>query len=129
MEFDHPEHVLYEFPEEFRPEVDTGPDKARYDATLSDLVSEGLLHDGQRLVMSWRPRTAEKQIHFEGRITAGGEIETLGKKFASPSYAAVCAMQSAGSDRSTENGWHRWKTEDGVLLSTLREQYLASRDG
>src|SRR5438445_2921353 len=44
VEFGHAEHILYEFPEEFRPALDTGEPasdnlgQARYDATLSDLV-------------------------------------------------------------------------------------------
>jgi hypothetical protein len=134
VEFGHPERVLYEIPEEFRPALDTGEEeaetaqRARYDVTLFDLIESGLLQDGQKLLMSWKPRNGEKRV-FEGRVRAGGEIEVLGKAFSSPSYAAVYAMQSAGSSRSTENGWGTWKTEGGVLLSVLREQYLQSLDG
>ncbi|MBA4186936.1 MAG: hypothetical protein C0467_02855 [Planctomycetaceae bacterium] len=134
VEFGHPEQVLYEIPEEFRPALDTEEDdpnsdlKARYDVTISDLLLGGQLHSGQKLVMNWKPRNGDKRV-FEGLVRDGGEIEVLGKLFTSPSYAAVYAFQSAGSTRSTENGWVKWRTEGGVLLSTLREQYLQSHDG
>jgi hypothetical protein len=134
VEFGHPEHVLYEIPEEFRPALDTEEEAAdsssvtRYDVTLSDLIQSRLLRDGEKLVMGWKPRNGDKRV-FEGLVRAGGEIEVLGKPFTSPSYAAVYALQSAGSNRSTENGWVKWKTEGGVLLSILREQYLDSLDG
>jgi hypothetical protein len=134
IEFGHPEHVLYEIPEEFRPALDTEEDRsdatplARYDVSIADLVQSGLLQVGQKLLMNWKPRNGDKRI-FEGLVRSGGEIEVLGKSFASPSYAALFALQSAGSNRSTENGWVKWKTDNGVLLSALREQYLRSVDG
>jgi hypothetical protein len=134
VEFGYPERVLYEIPEEFRPALDTEEgesettQQARYDVTLSDLIRSGLLRNGQRLLMNWKPRNGDKRV-FEGLVRAGGEIEVMGKPFTSPSYAAVYALQSSGSSRSTENGWVKWKTEGGVLLSTLRDQYLQSPDG
>jgi hypothetical protein len=78
--------------------------------------------------MNWKPRTGDKRV-FEGFVRDGGEIEVLGNAFTSPSYAALYALQSTGSSRTTENGWVKWKTESGVLLSTLREQYLQLVDG
>jgi hypothetical protein len=99
--------------------------RARYSVSLLDLIQAGLLQVGDKLQMVWTPRGGERKV-FEGRLTAAGEIEVLGKTFASPSNAAVHAMQTAGSDRSTENGWGRWKTACGILLAELREQHLAS---
>jgi hypothetical protein len=134
VEFGHPERVLYEIPEEFRPALDTEEEdsdvsqQARYDVTVADLIRSGLLRDGEKMLMVWKPRNGDKRV-FEGMVRAGGEIEVLGKPFTSPSYAAVYALQSAGSNRSTENGWVKWKTEGGVLLSTLRDQYLQTQDG
>jgi hypothetical protein len=133
VEFGQPDRVLYEIPEEFRPALDTEEaaddisQQARYDVTISDLIGAHLLTRGQMLLMNWRPRNGEKRC-FEGLVRDSGEIEVLGKPFASPSYAAIYALQSAGSNRTTENGWVKWKTEDGVLLSTLRERYLKLHD-
>ncbi len=134
VEFGHPERVLFEIPEEFRPALDTGVEmsdtsrQARYDVSLSDLILSGLLRNGQKLQLNWKPRNGDKRV-FEGLVRDSGEIEVLGKSFTSPSYAAVYALQSTGSSRTTENGWVKWKTESGVLLSTLRDQYLQSVDG
>jgi hypothetical protein len=129
VEFAHPENVMYEIPEEFRPALDTEESTAddspmaRYDVSLSDLIRADFLHVGDKLCMAWKPRNGDKRV-FEGTINEDGEIDVLGKSFASPSYAAVYAMQSAGSNRTTENGWLRWKTSDGTLLSGVRDQYL-----
>lgn len=132
VEFGHPERVLYEIPEEFRPALDTEQETldasqhARYEVTVSDLIQSGLLRDGQKLFMTWKPRNGDKR-QFEGIVKSSGEIEVLGKPFASPSFAAIYALQSGGSNRTTENGWIKWKTESGALLSALREQYLESQ--
>jgi hypothetical protein len=134
VEFGHPERVLFEIPEEFRPALDTEEEasdtsrQARYDVSLSDLINGDLLRNGQKLLMNWKPRGGDKRV-FEGVVRDGGAIEVLGKAFKSPSYAAVYALQSTGSSRSTENGWAKWKTEGGELLSALRDRYLQSLDG
>ncbi len=131
IEFGRSEQVLYEIPEEFRPALDTEQPPssetqvARYDVTLSDLLQAGLLRAGDKLLMPWKPRTGAKQV-FESLVRPTGEVEVLGKVFSSPSYAAVFALQSGGSTRATSNGWVKWKTENGTLLSTLREKYLQS---
>ena len=95
----------------------------RYDVALSDLLGRGLLCVGEKLTMSWKPKGGDKRV-FEGLVRDGGEIEVSGKLFTSPSYAALYALQSAGSSRTTQNGWVAWKTQDGVFLSSLRDQYL-----
>jgi hypothetical protein len=82
-----------------------------------------LLHVGDKLVMNCKPRDGELRS-FEGTITVRGEIKLLGKTFLSPSHAAVQAAQAAGSDRTTDNGWIRWKTAGGDLIADLREQFL-----
>jgi hypothetical protein len=133
VEFGHPERVLYEIPEEFRPALDTeeeetgGEQQARYDVTIADLVEAGLLRDGQKLLMNWKPRNGDKRL-FEACVRSNGEMEVFEKPFGSPSYAAVYALQVSGSSRTTENGWVKWKTEGGVLLSALREQYPQARE-
>lgn len=131
--FNDPSSVVYEIPEEFKPALDTeeaddeGTQQARYDVSVADLVEDKVLTPGQRLVMTWKPKSGEKK-EFEAKVTAAGELSVLGKDFASPSYAAVYAFQSAGGSRTTENGWTKWKTEQGVMLATLREQYLNNRE-
>ena len=133
VEFGQPDQILYEIPEEFRPALDTGdaPDdkarQARYEVTIFDLIDNRLLTCGQKLLMNWKPRNGKRQ-NFEAFVRENGEIEVQGKPFPSPSYAAIFALQSAGSNRTTENGWVKWKTEDGLLLSALREQYLESME-
>jgi tetratricopeptide (TPR) repeat protein len=96
-----------------------------FSVSLADLVHAGLLRAGDKLFMTWGPRGGEKRV-FEGTIAASGEIELLGKRFTSPSNAAVYALQSAGSDRPTANGWAEWTTGDGEPLSKLRERLLTS---
>ncbi len=134
VEFGYPERVLYEIPEEFRPALDTEENDTtdgqgdRYAVTIADLIQGGFLRDGQKLLMHWKPRNGDKR-NFEGVVRASGEIKVFSKAFTSPSYTAVYALQSPGSSRSTENGWVKWKTEDGVLISALREQYLHSLVG
>lgn len=130
VEFGHPEKIMYEIPEEFRPALDTEEEESsndsrvtRYDVTLADLIHGGLLRVGEKLYMSYKPRNGEKKT-FEGTIQEGGEIEVLYKVFTSPSYAALYGVQSAGSSRKTVNGWMSWKNTDGILLADLREKYL-----
>ena len=109
---------------EARPEDSADdPQKVHYAVSLVDLVQAGLLHAGDKLLMEWKPREGDLKV-FEGTITASGEIALLGEPFASPSRAAVHAMQTAGYDRPTENGWQRWKTGAGVTLAELRERFL-----
>jgi hypothetical protein len=131
VEFGRPENVMYEIPEEFGPvlntaqnELDSKAELARYDVTVSDLIDSGMLHVGQRLQMPYKPRNGS-QRNYEGMVCEDGSIELLGKRFSSPSYAAVYGIQDAGSDRKTVNGWTAWRTDDGELLSTLRDRYLA----
>ena len=132
VEFGSPDNVVYEFPEEFMPVLDTEADieaadssPARFVVTVNDLIDAGFLNVGQQLSMTYGPRNGERQT-FNGEIQDDGSISVLGKVFTSPSYAAVYAIQNAGSKRKTENGWRYWRIDDGSLLSDVREQYLRS---
>lgn len=95
VEFGKPENVMYEIPEEFGPVLDTAivdedvrTELARYDVTVADLVDADFLTAGQRLRMPYKPRNGD-QRNYEGTICEEGSIELLGKRFSSPSYAAV----------------------------------------
>jgi hypothetical protein len=132
VEFGFPDRVMYEIPEEFQPTLETGEDDAdssqqsKYDVTIDTLVDAGLLRENQKLVMQWTPRNGTKQT-YDGYVRSGGTIEVQGRPFASPSYAALYALQLSGSTRTTVNGWVSWKTESGLVLAAIREQYLQSK--
>ena len=129
VEFGNPNNVIYEIPEQFTPEYETDVTEdetsliARYDVSVRDLISSGYLADGETLVMQYKPRNREQKT-YHATLQANGSIELLGKLFTSPSYAAVHAIQDAGSERKTENGWIRWRTSDGRLLADIRDLFL-----
>lgn len=130
VEFGKPENVMYEIPEEFGPvaataveDDETQAEKARYDVTVADLIDAGLVTVGQCLLMPYKPRNGSQRT-YEGIICDDGSIEVLGKRFSSPSYAAVFGIQDAGSTRKTVNGWTAWRTHDGELLSIFRDRFL-----
>ena len=128
-------NVVYEFPEEFKPVLDTeqeaeppntNPEINRYDVEISDLIEAGLLSAGERLIMIYKPRNGE-QKRYESTITSDSSIEILGQVFSSPSYAALAGIQDAGSDRKTVNGWVSWRTTNGKTLADLRDQFLTTK--
>ncbi len=130
VEFGRPENVMYEIPEEFGPVFDTGQEDnetetelARRGVTIADLLDAEMLHVGQRLQMPYKPRNGD-QRNYEAIICDDGSMEVLGKEFSTPSYAALYGIQDAGSERKTVNGWTAWRTDDGELLSAIRERYL-----
>ena len=135
VEFNNPGKVIYEFPEEFKPELDTEEEKevsdakteiSRYEATISDLINSGYLSVGDILIMDYKPRNGQKK-RYEGIIEDDGSISLLGQTFSSPSYAALAGIQDAGSDRKTVNGWTSWKlkgTEKNI--AEIREEYIKS---
>jgi hypothetical protein len=135
IEFGIPENVAYEIPEEYRPVLDTteGKEKQKsgiayyYDVSLSDLLEAGLLSVGDDLVMNYKPRGGN-QKKYKATITEDGSMIVLGKKFKSPSYAALLGIQDAGSDRKTVNGWTSWKNKNGKLLANLRLDYLKQKE-
>lgn len=131
VEFKNPTNVVYEFPEEFKPALDTdleteeeieiGAEKRN--VSISDLIDKKLLDVGQKLTMSYKPRNGQSR-NYESEIREDGSLAIMGRVFSSPSYAAVYGMQNAGSLRQTANGWDRWKTFDGKTLATIRKEYL-----
>ncbi|MGA2062375.1 MAG: hypothetical protein ABSG67_17980, partial [Thermoguttaceae bacterium] len=123
VEFGNSQVIMYEFPEEFKPVLDTEEESAddelgmtRYDVTIDDLMAVGLLNSGDKLSMSYKPRnTSEKKI-YEAIILEDGKMDVLGNTFDTPSYAALYCIQKAGSNRNTVNGWISWKNSQNVLL-------------
>jgi len=133
VELNNPDNVIYEFPEEFRPEFDTeeenetiasNNDTTRYDAKISDLINAGYINVGDIVVMEYKPRNGQKK-KYEGQIIDDGSIALLGQSFSSPSYAALAGIQDAGSDRKTVNGWTSWRLKRlNKSLAEIRKEYL-----
>ncbi|MBS1559007.1 MAG: hypothetical protein JST69_09815 [Bacteroidetes bacterium] len=132
VEFNNPENIVYEFPEEFKPELDTEEESksqpanteiAQYDVELNDLINAGLLTIGEPLTMIYKPRNGQ-QKRYEAIVLEDGSLELLGQHFSSPSYAALAGIQDAGSDRKTVNGWTSWKNNQNKTLADLRGQLL-----
>jgi hypothetical protein len=132
VELNKPTNIVFEFPEEFKPELDTEeesqPQKpnteiAQYDVEIIDLINAGLIHVSDKLIMAYKPRNGQ-QKKYEAKILEDGSIEVLGQTFSAPSYAALAGIQDAGSDRKTVNGWTSWKTLNGQTLAELREKLL-----
>jgi len=126
--------VAYDIPEEYRPALDTAdratPSKSgirTFDVSLGDLVSSGLLNEGDTLVHAYKPRGGKKQT-FKGVLGSDGSISVLDQSFSSVSYAALACIQAAGSERTTVNGWTSWRTAEGKLLSQVRDEYLAQKE-
>ena len=135
VELNNPTNIVFEFPEEFKPELDTEeeskPQKAnteiaQYEVTVSDLIYANLLTIGEKLSMTYRPRNGQ-QKRYEATILEDGSVEVLGQQFNSPSWAALAGIQDAGSDRKTVNGWTSWKTLTSRTLVDLREQLLNTK--
>jgi Restriction Enzyme Adenine Methylase Associated len=130
VEFGNPDNVLYEIPDEFKPDLDTSTDDSPargytyYDVTVSDLVAAQMLQPGETLVMSYKPRDGERRT-YEATVESDGALFVLGKRFQSPSYAALLGIQDAGSNRPTVNGWTSWRTRSGRTLADLRAELLS----
>ena len=132
VEFNNPKNIVFEFPEEFKPELDTEQEDEeqhanreinRYEVDIFDLVKNGILKVGDKLIMPYKPRNGASKL-YEATILDDGSLSLLGQIFGSPSYAALAGINDSGSTRQSVNGWTAWKTSDGKLLSQLREQYL-----
>jgi hypothetical protein len=137
VEFNNPVNVVFEFPEEFKPELDTEEEAEekntnreinRYDVEISDLITSNLINIGDKLYMPYKPRNGQPK-RYEATILEDGSLKLLEQVFGSPSYAALAGINDSGSTRQTVNGWTSWKTNDGKLLSELREQYLLQQEG
>jgi len=134
VEFGNPSVIAYGIPEEYRPILDTTDRNAKaksgirtYDVSVHDLIATGLLAEGQKLSLSYKPRGGKRKT-YKGTLSEDGSLDVLGESFSSLSYAALACIQGAGSDRTTVNGWTNWRTEDGKFLSQLRDQYLAKKE-
>ncbi|MBK7343638.1 MAG: hypothetical protein IPJ06_11455 [Saprospiraceae bacterium] len=135
VELNNPMNIVFEFPEEFKPELDTeeeskpqklNTDIAQYEVEISDLINAKLLSSGEKLYMTYKPRNGQ-QKKYEATILEDGSIEILGQQFNSPSWAALAGIQDAGSDRKTVNGWTSWKNSQNISLAELREQLLNTK--
>jgi hypothetical protein len=83
---------------------------------LTDLLSSGLLKEGERLTFV-RPLVGETH---HATVTSRGWIRLDdGEEFRSPSKAAAVTVGSGSFD-----GWNAWAVTDGRLLATLRQQLL-----
>ncbi len=136
VELNNPTNIVFEFPEEFKPALDTEeenkPQKAnteiaQYDIELSDLINAKLLTVAEKLFMSYKPRNGQLK-KYEAIILEDGSLEVLGQTFSSPGYAALAGIQDAGSDRKTVNGWTSWKTSSNKTLAELRDAFLNSTE-
>jgi hypothetical protein len=132
VEFNEPTNIVYEFPEEFKPELDTEeeskPQKAnteiaKYDVELTDLVNANLLTIGEKLTMPYKPKNGQAK-KYEAIVLEDGSLDLLGQQFSSPSYAALAGIQNAGSNRKTVNGWTSWRNSQNKTLADLRDQLL-----
>lgn len=132
VEFNQPDNIVYEFPEEFSPEVDTEAEKegdsaggeiTRYEVTVADLIEADLMEVGQTLIMEYKPRHGKKK-KYQGVINEDGSLTVLEQLYSSLSHAALVGIKDAGSDRKTVNGWTSWKTIDGETIADIREKYL-----
>ena len=132
VEFNKPSNIIFEFPEEFKPEFDTEeeskPDNAnneiaQYDVELTDLVNANLLTVGEKLNMVYKPRNGQ-QKRYEATVLEDGSLALIGQQFSSPSYAALAGIQDAGSNRKTVNGWTSWKNSRNKTLAELRAQLI-----
>lgn len=133
-QFGNPDVVAYDIPEEYKPALDTTDRNTKqksgirtYDVSLSDLVNEGFLADGDELFLSYKPRGGKRKT-YKGTLSADGSITVLEQNYSSLSYAALACIQSAGSDRNTVNGWTSWKTKGGKNLAQIRTEYLDSKE-
>lgn len=124
--------IMYHFPIESKPILDTGKEKQiktnginkdKYDILISDLIEKEILKVGEKLVMEYKPRQGYAKV-YEATLNQDGTINTLGQNYSSPSYAALAGIQNAGSKRNTVNGWTSWKNKHGTTLDELRENYL-----
>ena len=130
-ELGNPNSIIYEFPEEFRPQIDTQTIEsdstiAQYDVRIYDLVKYGLIKPSDKLIMDYKPRNGNKK-KYVADILPDGSLSLLSQTFSSPSFAALAGIQDAGSERKTVNGWTSWKTEEGKTLYDLREIFLNNR--
>ena len=124
VELGNSANIIYEFPEEYRPALDTIEESiAAYDIGMQDLIKAGLLAPGSKLHMSYKPKLSQERKTYEVIVENDGSLRGDDQSF-SPSYAALYYINKAGSPRKTVNGWNVWKTEEGLSLADIRDSYL-----
>lgn len=132
VELNNKSNIVFEFPEEFKPELDTEeegkPQKpntqlSQYDVGIVDLVDANFLSIGETLVMTYKPKGGQPK-QFEAAVLEDGSLQLLDQQFSSPSNAALACIQAAGSDRRSVNGWISWKNRCSKSLADLREELL-----
>lgn len=135
VELNSPGNIVYEFPEEFKPTLDTEHGSpldegerniTTYDVSIQDLIEGGLIHPGEKLTMPYKPRNGQANS-YEAVVNEDGTLIVDGQLFFSPTYAALYGIQHSGSTRQTVNGWTKWRNADGELLASLRDRYLKDR--
>ncbi len=132
VDFNNSKNIAYEFPEEFKPELDTEEEISisnnkvgrisRSDIGILDLINSRLLSVNQKLTMIYKPRNGGAQKKYTAIILEDGSLQLMGQIYSSPSYAALAGIQDAGSERKTVNGWTSWKTDTGKTIAEVREQ-------
>lgn len=134
IELENPDNIIYEFPEEYKPDIDTesneSGDKSNeiktYDVTIFNLIENDLLHPGDLLYMSYKPGKGNKK-DYTATIQEDGSLLVMNQQFSSPSYAALYCINDAGSPRKTVNGWTSCKTDNDCTLSQVREKYIKNK--
>ena len=133
VEFGNESNVGYQFPDEYRPNLDTtepqqnGDRKiAYYDVSISDLIENGKLAVGEKLTMTYKPKNGNKKT-YNATIREDGQLELLGQVFKALSYAALAGIQDSGSTRRTVNGWNVWKYK-GKTLKEIRAKFLSEQE-
>ena len=70
IDFNNNESIIYEFPEEFKPTLDTEEEKGKevnseeitkYEVSIIDLLEKGLLNVGEIIIMQYKPRNGDKK--------------------------------------------------------------------
>lgn len=96
---------------------DGGSAKRSFPATLADLLNAGLLREGETL--TWRrPQSGQT---FTVTVERDGRLRLPDGRYASSLSAAATLCVGHGS----YPGWECWRTQDGELLYTLRDQFLS----
>ena len=132
IHFQNQKTVMYEFPEEYKPEFDTeisqineenGKILKSYDVNIGDLIASKRISKDEELLMTYGFKSAEKKTYY-AKINDDSSLTVLNERFDSPSYAALYCINNYGSPRKTVNGWTSWKTKEGKTLAQIRDEYL-----
>jgi hypothetical protein len=129
-ELSNPDEIMYEFPEDFRPDFDfnkSNTTPTNFNAlgrdvgeiTISTLIEIGHLKPNEQIYFEYGQRGTKKK-KYSATIQEDGSLAVLGGIYKSPSWAALACMQDSGSNRKTVNGWTAWRTLDGKQIDSFR---------